>query len=147
MSLEVMMNHLRRRLLTMLLSLAPMMAAAAPAPSENPIPLELNAATNIQNRCNLSFVIENKSETPIETLKLDLGIFSRDGIIQSRVNVELGPVLRMKTMIKGFVIDGDCTQIGSILVNDIAACSPGEPNFCLERLLLSSRVQSVRLFK
>jgi hypothetical protein len=50
-------------------------------------------------------------------------------------------------MIKAFEIDGDCGQVGSILVNDIAACSPGELNFCLERLLLSSRVQSVRLFK
>ena len=141
------MNHLRRRLLTMLFLLAPVMAAAAPAPSEDPIRLELNAVATAQNRCNLSFVIENKSETPIETLKLDLGIFSRAGIIQNRVNIELGPVLRMKTMIKGFVIDGECGQVGSMLVNDILACSPGEPNFCLERLVLSSRVQSVRLFK
>jgi hypothetical protein len=152
MSLEVMMNYLPRRLLTMLSLLAPVlfasaMAAAAPAPAEDSIRLELNAAESVQNRCRLSFVIENKSESPFETLKLDLGVFSREGIIQRRLVTEMGPVLRIKTMIKAFEIDGDCGQVGSILVNDIAACSPGEPNFCLERLLLSSRVQSVRLFK
>ncbi|MEA2945573.1 MAG: hypothetical protein QOI40_903 [Alphaproteobacteria bacterium] len=146
------MNYLPRRLLTMLSLLAPVlfasaMAAAAPAPAEDSIRLELNAAESVQNRCRLSFVIENKSESPIETLKLDLGVFSREGIIQRRLVTEMGPVLRIKTMIKAFEIDGDCGQVGSILVNDIAACSPGEPNFCLERLLLSSRVQSVRLFK
>src|SRR3954451_5916097 len=137
------MSQLGRRLLTVLLLLAPP-ALAAP---DDPIRLELNAAESVQNRCRLSFVIENKSDAPIETLKLDLGVFNREGIIQRRLVTEMGPVLRVKTMIKAFEIDGDCGQVGSILVNDIAACAPGEPNFCLERLVLSSRVQSVRLFK
>jgi len=142
------MIHLRRRLLTILLVLAsPTLAPAAPAAPDDPIRLELNAAESVQNRCRLSFVIENRSEMPIETLKLDLGVFNREGIIQRRLVTEMGPVLRVKTMIKAFEIDGDCGQVGSILVNDIAACAPGEPNFCLERLVLSSRVQSVRLFK
>lgn len=57
----------------------------------------------------------------------------------------MGPVLRVKTMFKACEIDGDCGQVGSILANDIAACAPGEPNFCPERLILSSRVQRVRL--
>jgi hypothetical protein len=142
------MNHLRRHLLTMLVVLAPpVLASTATAAPDDPIRLELNAADSAPNRCRLSFVIENKSETPIETLKLDLGLFNREGIIQRRLVTEMGPVLRVKTMIKTFEIDGDCGQVGSILVNDIAACAPGEPNFCLERLVLSSRVQSVRLFK
>jgi hypothetical protein len=137
-----MMGHLRCLLTLLLLFASP--ALAAP---DDPIRLELNAAESMQNRCRLSFVIENKSESPIETLKLDLGVFSREGIIQRRLVTEMGPVLRVKTMIKAFEIDGDCGQVGSILVNDIAACAPGDPNFCLERLILSSRVQSVRLFK
>src|SRR5262245_20776464 len=147
MSLEALMMHLRTGLSTILLLLTPTVAAAGPAPADDPIRLELNAAESVQNRCLLSFVIENKSASPIETLKLDLGVFSREGIIQRRLITEMGPVLRVKTMIKAFEIDGDCSQLGSILVNDIAACAPGDPNFCLERLVLSSRVQNVRLFK
>src|SRR4051812_5727560 len=106
-----MMNHLRRRLLTILLLLAPP-AMAAPALPNEPIRLELNAAESVQSRCRLSFVIENKSETPIETLKLDLGVFNREGIIQRRLVAEMGPVLRVKTMIKAFELDGDCSQVG-----------------------------------
>jgi hypothetical protein len=34
-----------------------------------------------------------------------------------------------------------------VLVNDIAACAPGEPNACLDGLTLSSRVKDVRLYK
>ena len=141
------MINLPTRFLTLLLLFASPVSMAGPAPAGDPIRLELNAAESVQTRCVLSFVIENKSETPIETLKLDLGVFSPEGIIQRRLVTEMGPVLRVKTMIKAFEIDGDCSQLGSILVNDIAACTPGDPNFCLERLVLSPRVQNVRLFK
>jgi hypothetical protein len=34
-----------------------------------------------------------------------------------------------------------------VLVNDISACVPGEPNACLEGLTLTSRVKDVRLYK
>jgi hypothetical protein len=143
------MNHLRRHLLTMLLVLAPpiLASAAAMAAPDDPIRLELNSTENAQNRCWLSFVIENRSETPIESLKLDIGVFDREGIILRRLVAEMGPVPKVKTMIKAFGSDFDCAQMGSVLVNEITACAPGEPNFCLERLVLSSRVQSVRLFK
>jgi hypothetical protein len=34
-----------------------------------------------------------------------------------------------------------------VLVNDVSACTPGEPNACLDGLALSSRVNNVRLYK
>jgi hypothetical protein len=92
-------------------------------------------------------VIENKSETQIDSLRLDLAIFSRDGIIQRRLVTEMGPLPHTKTMIKVFEIDLACGQIGSILINDVAACTPGNPSQCLDRLVASSRVQNIRLFK
>jgi hypothetical protein len=117
------------------------------AAAENPIRIELNTLENVQNSCRLSFVIENKSETPIETLKLDLAVFGREGAIQRRLVIELGPVRGSKTVVRAFDVEGDCGQIGSVLVNDVTACAPGDPGACLDRLTLSSRSSAVRLFK
>jgi hypothetical protein len=129
-----------------LLLLGPVQSSIG-AVAENPIRVELNTIENVQNSCRLSFVIENKGETPIETLKLDLAVFGREGAIQRRLIVELGPVRGSKTVVKAFDVEGDCAQIGSVLVNDVTACAPGDPGTCLDRLALSSRASAIRLFK
>ncbi len=124
-----------------------LIAEAAHAASNDPIRVELNLAESVQSKCRLSFLIENKSDTPIERLTPDLAIFNREGIIQRRLVAEMGPVYRSKTIIKTFEIEGECGQIGSILVNDITACTPGDPGLCLDRLVLSSRVPNISLFR
>ena len=113
----------------------------------DPISVELNAAEGVQSRCRLSFVIENKSDAAIESLKLDLAVFGRDGVIQRRLVTELGPVRGAKTIVKAFELDTECGQIGSILVNDVTACAPMAADACLDRLALSSHVPNVRFFK
>jgi hypothetical protein len=120
---------------------------AAVARADEPIRIELNASENVQGRCRLSFVVENKGEAAIDSLKLDLAIFNRDGVIQRRLLSEMGPVRRAKTIVKAFDLEGSCAEIGSILVNDVTACTPGDPGPCLDRLDLSSRLPAVRLFK
>jgi hypothetical protein len=60
---------------------------------------------------------------------------------------EMGPVRSAKTIVRTFAVDADCRQIGSILVNDVTACAPGEPGACLDGLALSSRLQALRLYK
>ena len=124
-----------------------LIAAAASAAPNDPVREELNLAESVQNKCRLSFLIENKSETPIDRLTPDLAIFNREGIIQRRLVAEMGPVYRSKTIIKTFEIEGECGQIGSILINDVTACTPGDPALCLDRLVLSSRVPSISLFR
>ena len=127
--------------------MALLIASAAHAAPNDPIRVELNLAESVQSKCRLSFLIENKSDTPIERLTPDLAIFNREGIIQRRLVAEMGPVYRSKTIIKTFEIEGECGQIGSILVNDITACTPGDPGLCLDRLVLSSRVPNISLFR
>jgi hypothetical protein len=137
------MRYSRASIPTMLL----LIVSAAHAAANDPIRVELNLAESVQSKCRLSFLIENKSETPIERLTPDLAIFNREGIIQRRLVAEMGPVYRSKTIIKTFEIEGECGQIGSILVNDITACTPGDPGLCLDRLVLSSRVPNISLFR
>jgi hypothetical protein len=119
---------------------------AGSAPAE-PIRVELNAMENAEGRCRVSFVIENKGEAVVDTLRLDLALFNRGGIVQRRIATDMGPVRAVKTIVKTFTLDGACDEIGSILVNEVAACAPADANACLDRLALSSRIETVRFYK
>ena len=121
--------------------------SAVPASADALIQVELNAAEGAAGKCRLSFVVENASMTPIETVKLELVLFGRDGVIRRRLLTEMGPVRGQKTVVRTFEVEGECTAIGSILVNDVTACAPAAPSDCLERLALSSRVPDLRFFK
>jgi len=127
--------------------IAPLLLAGQAMAADEPLRVELNAVETAQNRCRMSFVLENKADKAVESLKLDLVVFARDGVIQRRLVVEMGPVRGAKTIVKVFELDGECGQFGSVLVNDVTACAPGEPTACLDQLGLSSRVQGVRLYK
>ena len=109
--------------------------------------IELNAAEPADNRCRLTFVLENKTERAVDSIKLDLALFNPEGIVQRRMVVEMGPLRAAKTTVKTFAVDGDCNQLGAILVNDVTACVPADAGTCLEGLALSSRVKNVRLYK
>jgi hypothetical protein len=131
------------RALVMLGILLPLCAFAA----NEKVLVELNSADSADNRCRLNFVIQNKSDVALESMKLDLVAFGTDGSILRRLLTEMGPVRAAKTVVRTFAVDADCRQIGSILVNDVTACAPGEPGACLDGLALSSRLQAMRLYK
>jgi hypothetical protein len=109
--------------------------------------VELNSIETADNHCRLNFVIENKSDTAIESMKLDLVVFGTDGGILRRLITEMGPLRVAKTMVRAFAIDAACGQIGSILVNDVTTCAPREPAACLDGLALSSRIKTLRFYK
>jgi hypothetical protein len=124
-------------------------AAAEEHDKEKPetVRVELNAAEAADKRCLLTFVVENKAAVNVEVFKLDLAVFNTAGVIQRRLIAEMGPLRGGKTMVRTYPVDGDCGQIGAVLVNDISACQPGDPGACLDGLGLSSRVQNVRFYK
>ena len=121
--------------------------ALAPARAQDTVRVELNTLENADNRCRMTFVIENKTARAVDSLKLDLALFNTEGAVYRRMVTDMGPVRAAKTVVKTFATDGDCAQLGSLLVNEVAACTPGEPNTCLDQLALSSRVKAVRLYK
>ena len=121
--------------------------ALAPARAQDTVRIELNTLENADNRCRMTFVIENKTARTVDSLKLDLALFNTEGAVYRRMVTDMGPVRAAKTVVKTFAADGDCAQLGSLLVNEVAACTPGEPNACLDQLALSSRVKAVRLYK
>ena len=122
--------------------------AATIAAADPDIHIELNTAEAAPpDHCRLSFVIQNNAESAIDTLKLDLALFDREGAVHRRMIVEIGPVRAAKTILRTFNVESDCGQISSILLNDVTACAPGEPGACLDRLTLSSRSPTIRFFK
>jgi hypothetical protein len=123
-----------------------LLASLAPAFAED-FHVELNSAETAENRCRLTFVIENKGKTAIESLKLDLALFNTDGTVYRRMLVDMAPLRPAKTIVKTFSTEGDCAQLGSVLVNEVTTCQPGEPAACQDQLSLSSRVKTVRFFK
>ena len=121
--------------------------ALAPARAQDTVRVELNTLETAENRCRMTFVIENKTARTVDSLKLDLALFNTEGAVYRRMVTDMGPVRAAKTVVKTFATDGDCAQLGALLVNEVAACTPGEPNACLDQLALSSRVKAVRLYK
>ena len=121
--------------------------ALAPARAQDAVRIELNTVEHAENRCRMTFVIENKTSHAVDSLKLDLALFNTDGAVYRRMVTDMGPVRAAKTVVKTFATDGDCAQLGALLVNEVTACTPGEPNACLDQLALSSRVKAVRLYK
>ena len=130
-------------------ALLPLLAIAVPsgATAAEPIRIELNAAVPAQQQCLLSFVIENKSVSELRSLKLDLAFFGRDGVIARRLVAEMGPLRGAKTVVKTFEVEEECGSLGSILINDVSACLTDEPDDCLARLVPTSRVPDIKLFK
>jgi len=104
-------------------------------------------AQELQTKLGQNFVVENKGNAGLESLKLDLVVFGTDGSITRRLITEMGPIRAMKTSVRAFLVDIDCKSMGAILVNDVTACTPGNPPACLDALGLSSRVKEIRLYK
>jgi hypothetical protein len=127
------------------LALLPLLIPA-PVHAVDLVGLELNTAENAENRCRLTFVIENKTERAIDSFKVDLVLFNPDAIVERRMIIEMGPVRGQKTNVKTFISEGDCNKIGAILVNDVTACAPPDPGVCLDGLALTSRLKGVRLY-
>lgn len=122
-----------------------LLASLAQAAEQN-VRVELNTLESAESQCRTTFVIENKSAT-LETLKLDLVVFNTESIVYRRLITDLGPVRAGRTIVKTFVIETPCAQIGAVLVNRVSTCAPGEPEACIDGLTLTSRVKNVRFYK
>src|SRR4051812_13255690 len=115
------------RALVVLQLLVPLCASAA---DEN-VRVELNTTEGGENRCRMNFVVENKSDAAIETMKLDIVVFGTDGGIMRRVIADMGPARPMKTVVKAYLVDAECRAISALLVNEVIACAPGNAIACL----------------
>lgn len=135
---------MRCAIVSMLFVVAASWGAQAAA---EPVRIELNSLESTDTGCRVSFLIENKNPRALEALRAELAVFNRGGAVQRRMLVDLGPVRQAKTIVKSFVTEQRCDDIGSMLVNDVSVCTPLERDACLDALDLTSRVEAVRFYK
>lgn len=89
------------------------------------VAIELNKLEPNGEACRAYLVVKNTAAAAFESLKLDLVMFDRDGVVAKRLAVQAAPLPVGKTSLKVFDITGhDCAGIGSILLNDVLECAP-----------------------
>lgn len=106
------------------------------------VKIELNKLEAGNNACRAYLLLENRSPSSFESLKLDLVLFDADGIVAKRLAVEGAPLPKEKTSLKVFDIAGlPCDSIGRILLNKLTACSDaqGKRNDCLAQISTTAR--------
>lgn len=128
--------------LSLLLSMSFFQAPALAEADKRTVQIELNSLQPHDGSCRAHLVLENRTQTAFETLKLDLVMFDLDGVVARRVAVETAPLPADKTRLKVFDIDGlACEDIGRVLLNDVMTCadSSGERHDCLAFTATSAR--------
>lgn len=122
----------------MLVSLLPFAVHA----QDGRIALELNKLESAGEACRSYVVLQNRSGTAFQTLKLDLVMFDKEGVVAKRLALETAPLPADKTSLKVFDIGGmSCEQVGRILLNDVLDCtgSDGAVENCLGLIDVSAR--------
>jgi hypothetical protein len=114
--------------------------------AEPQISLELNSLEIAGLRCGVPFLIRNDG-VELTSLRVELALFDRAGVLQRRVLADMGPLMSGKTVLKTFLMDMSCHTIGSILLNDIPSCPPLDPSTCLDLVSLRSRIADTRFYK
>ncbi len=137
--------------LPLLLLSASALAEEAPAarPGQPGLSLELNKLDRVDNGCRLTFVMRNGLDQPIESLGLELALFSGDGAVSGIIALDAGALPTGKTRVKRFVApDVACTEIGRVLLNDVTRCEGTglSPQACIARMGVSSRVEKPFVF-
>jgi hypothetical protein len=123
----------------------PAAAAAADGAVAAPVRVELNRLEALEGGgCRVYLVVGNAGPAPLESLRLDLVLFGRDGVIDRRLAVEAGPLRAAKTTVRLFdVADYPCAELGSLLLNDVLACGGGAGPDCLAAVETASRAPDV----
>jgi hypothetical protein len=120
----------------------PAASAVAQATDGETVTIELNKLEPQGEACRAYLVVKNTGEQAFDSLKLDLVMFDKGGVVAKRLAVQAAPLPVGKTSLKVFDVEGHgCADIGSILLNDVLDCTPAPeaPGGCLARIAVSAR--------
>ena len=108
-----------------------------------PVTLELNRLESVDNICRSYFVVGNNLSEPLTELQLDTFFFGPDDVVRQRVALTFENVRAEREKVVLFDLDLACDDIGSILVNELLACTAasGPVEGCADTLAVSSRTE------
>ncbi len=119
-------------------------AADSAALADGSILLELNgAAATEDNGCRLTVVTTNRLDQDLGRAAWQVAIFDGDGVVKSLPILDFGAMVTGKTKVAMFELpDQQCTDIGRIVVNDVAACTTDDGEDLREACLGGLATQS-----
>mgnify|MGYP000998474191 FL=1 len=125
-------------------------AQSQPAEKTPQVLLELNKVEQVDNACRAYLLFENNNDTAYTDFRLDLVLFSPDGVITRRIAVDAAPLRAGRPTVKLFdLTDLKCDSIQRILVNDVSPCTDGSGarEDCVEALGVRSRADGIEFFQ
>lgn len=119
------------------LAIAGTVAAETGPTRDDAVEIELNRFEPREGGCQAYIVIRNPGTVRHESLRLDVVLFDRAGVVARRMAVQAGPVPPEKTSVRVFAIDGvACEDAGALLLNDVLDCAAGTG--CLDAVRVSA---------
>ncbi len=107
----------------MLAGAVPAAAQEAAAPANKGLIFQLNNAQTDKGNCQLFFVIENNTDTAVESSSYDIAIVDADGRISSVTKFGFHAFPVGVTKVERFVLSEQaCDRISGLLINDVKEC-------------------------
>ena len=109
---------------------------------EERIGIELNKLETTDEGCRSLFIFENTTDHALDRFQVDLILFDPKGVFTRQVLLDMAPLHADKKTVASFLLgQQSCTDIGSILVNDIPTCQNGTGGSldCVALLEVSSK--------
>lgn len=105
--------------------------------------VELNKAQTSAKGCRISLLLHNNMGEELTQLMLDLVVFDQDAGVIDFLSMKTGRMPTGKKRVRQYELPAsDCTNISSLLINDVSQCEGTEkvtPARCLDALKVSSR--------
>ncbi|SPJ22588.1 hypothetical protein [Palleronia abyssalis] len=125
------------------------LSIAAPAFAQDATPqglsIELNAATNAESGgCTFSFLIENGTETEIDSAVFEAVLFDDAGQVDRLTLFDFGALPQGRPRVRQFTVPGRaCEDFGRVLFNGVHACDAGDagPAVCAAGLTVGTRTE------
>ncbi len=93
------------------------------------IGLELNKLSNLDNACELTFLVKNQMTTRVEKLALEFAFLDNNGQLSKLVSLNFGRLVPGRPKITQFGLPGiGCESISQVFINSATECVgiPGE---------------------
>jgi hypothetical protein len=129
------------------LSIAALAWSLSPAPSAADdakaaaLGIELNKLEDSDQGCRSVFVFDNRTGHDLNRFRIDLILFDAAGVYSKQLLLDMAPMHQDKKTVTSFLLhDQACSELGSVLVNDVPWCENGSGTTvdCVRMLEVSS---------
>ena len=108
--------------------------------------LELNAAVEVGEGCQLTFVASNNTGVALTKASYEVAVFDSEGLVSSLFVFEFGELPMNKTRVVLFELpELKCEKVSRMLVNRQDECesADGPQDICMKALNTSSRIATI----